>query len=108
MENVGIAPPDTPVFTVLLMFDCPAAERDSLMDQFFAFIEEHMRSQPGFISALIYATEAGDKIVEHFQWRDRAAYESYRRSSQGKQAAEWLLSLQPQTYYLELAHAIVA
>jgi Transaldolase/Fructose-6-phosphate aldolase len=52
------------------------------------------RIQPGFLSARMFLT--GEKIVEHFQWMDRAAYEAYRASDLDKAAASLPVTLHPQ------------
>ncbi len=98
-------PTKEPLFTVLLMFECQPDEQSPLIDKLFNFINTRMKPQPGFVSSLVYASEDGTKVVEHFQWKDRASYENYRQSDSGKKAAQWLVTLHPQVFYLELAHS---
>ncbi len=97
-------PTKEPLFTVLLMFECQPDEQQSLVDKLFSVINTHMKPHPGFVSSLVYASENGTKIVEHFQWEDRASYENYRQSDSGREAARWLVDLHPRVFYLELAH----
>jgi hypothetical protein len=60
-----------------------------------------------FLSARLFLTEDGEKIVEHFQWMDRAAYEVYRASDLGKAAASLLVTLHPQVFFLREMEVIV-
>jgi hypothetical protein len=63
--------------------------------------------QPGFLSARLFLTEDGEKVVEHFQWMDRASYEAYRASELGKAAASLLVTLHPQVFFLRELEVIV-
>lgn len=45
--------------------------------------------------------------MEHFQWMDRAAYETYRSSDLGKAAASLLVTLHPQVFFLREREVIV-
>ena len=55
----------------------------------------------------LFLTEDGERIVEHFQWMDRAAYEAYRASELGQAAASLLVSLHPHVFFLREMDVIV-
>ena len=65
-------------FHVLMLFPTTPAQQREHAEKLGTFIREGIKVQPGFLSARLFLTEDGEKIVEHFQWMDRAAYEAYR------------------------------
>jgi hypothetical protein len=94
-------------FHVLMLFPTKPAQQREHAEKLASFIREGIKIQPGFLSARIFLTEDGEKVVEHFQWMDRAAYESYRSSELGKAAASLLVSLHPQVFFLKEMVVIV-
>jgi len=91
---------------VVLVIDCQPDEQQAFIDELFQFIDAYMKTQPGFVSAAVYGSEDGTKIVEHFQWTERAAYETYRQTDIGQQAVDWLLKRRPQLMYLQLNRTV--
>src|SRR5262245_24832731 len=101
------SPPSPKPFHVLMLFPTkPALQRDHA-EKLATFIREGIKAQPGFLSARLFLTEDGAKVVEHFQWMDRASYEGYRASALGKAAAGLLVTLHPQVYFLHELEVIV-
>jgi quinol monooxygenase YgiN len=94
-------------FHVLMLFPTPAAQQRDHAEKLATFIREGIKGQPGFLSARLFLTEDGEKVVEHFQWMDRASYEAYRASELGKAAASLLVTLHPQVLFLRELEVIV-
>jgi quinol monooxygenase YgiN len=92
---------------VLMLFPTKPAQQRHHAEKLATFIREGIKVQPGFLSARLFLPEDGEKIVEHFQWMDRAAYEVYRASDLGKAAASLLVTLHPQVFFLRELEVIV-
>jgi len=97
----------SPRFHVLMLFPTTPAQQRAHAEKLATVIREGIKGQPGFLSARLFVTEDGEKIVEHFQWMDRGAYEAYRVSDLGKAAASLLVSLHPQVHFLREQEVIV-
>ncbi len=94
-------------FHVLMLFPTKPAQQREHAEKLSTFIRQGIKVQPGFLSARLFLTEDGEKIVEHFQWMDRAAYEAYRSSELGRSASALLVSLHPQVFFMREMVVIV-
>src|SRR4030095_14109254 len=59
------SPPEP--FHVLMLFTTPPAQQREHAEKLATFIREGIKGQPGFLSARLFLTEDGEKVVEHFQ-----------------------------------------
>jgi heme-degrading monooxygenase HmoA len=94
-------------FTVMVVYECEPTQSEEFAAGLAKFIAAGMRRHPGFLSALVYLSEDGRRVVEHFQWVRAEDWAAYRISDEGREALHWMGRRHPEVHYLELVQSIV-
>jgi quinol monooxygenase YgiN len=64
------------------------------------FANAQAMTRPGLCSFDIFTDEGEQHIVTLARWKDRAAFEEYKRSESGVRASQMALVLNPMVYFL--------
>jgi len=90
----------SPSFAVLTMFTSSPEHRDRFVTLIHDFVAAQAITRPGLFSFDIFTDEGDEHIVTLAQWRDRAAFEDFKRTDSGRHASELALVLRPIVLFL--------
>lgn len=95
-----------PLFVVLSVYNCSPEHRQKYVALMQEFVETQALVRSGLCSFDLFTDEDGQRIVTLARWRDRAAFEEFRQSETGRNAAEVGLVLRPTVYFLRPESAL--
>lgn len=91
---------EQPSFVVLSVYNSSPELRQKFVELMQEFVETQALVRPGLCSFDIFTDEGGGRIVTLARWRDRKAFEDFKQSEVGRDAAEVGLVLRPTVYFL--------
>lgn len=92
--------PTPPAFVVLTVYTSSPEHRQEFVSLIHDFASTQALLQPGLKTFDIFTDEGSTHIVTLTRWRDRTAFEEYKRSESGIRASELALVLKPTVYFL--------
>ncbi len=96
-----------PAFVVLTVYTSSPEHRQEFVGLIQDFASTQALLQPGLETLDIFTDEGTTHIVTLARWRDRTAFEEFKRSATGIRASEMALVLKPTVYFLH-PEAVVA
>jgi len=80
------------------------------LDKIATYVEKHIKSLPGFISASFHSSEGGRKVLNYAQWSSKEAYESFLsfNPEEAERSFEQYVKSHKITYPLHVTHVIEA
>lgn len=66
-------------FIQIVRFKVAAGRGDALMQAIFDNLDAWVRDCDGFVSSNFHISDDGQHVVNYAQWRDRAAFDAFRR-----------------------------
>jgi heme-degrading monooxygenase HmoA len=93
-------PPEETQFIVLSLFTCAPEQRRELLNLAEDFLYSQLRFQPDLRSIELLADESGEHIVTLARWKDRAAFEAFKRSAAGLEVNSYGLAMRPKVFFL--------
>ena len=94
---------EQPSFVVLSVYNSSPELRQRFVELMHEFAETQALVRPGLYAFDIFTDEGGERIVTLARWRDRKAFEDFKQSEVGRDAAEVGLVLRPTVYFLRPA-----
>ena len=91
---------EQPSFVVLSVYNCSPELRQKYVELMQEFVETQVLVRPGLCAFDLFTDEGGERIVTLARWRDRKAFEEFKQSEVGRDAAEVGLVLRPTVYFL--------
>jgi quinol monooxygenase YgiN len=89
-----------PAFVVLTVYTSSPEHRQEFVSLMQDFVSTQALLQPGLETFDIFTDEGTTHIITLARWRDRTAFEGYKRSKGGIRASEMALVLKPTVYFL--------
>ena len=77
-------------------------------DELVGIASEKVSAFPGFLRALVLASEDGAEVVAITQWSDRESFLEFRQSEFGRAAIQLATGLHPHAHWLRQHAAIEA
>ncbi len=93
-------PPAAQPFVVLTIYTSSAEHRPEFVTLMRDFASSQALLHPGLFSLDILTDEGQTHIVTVARWRDRSAFEEFKRSESGIRASQLALVLKPTVYFL--------
>lgn len=89
-----------PSFAVLTLFTSEPEHRDQFATLAHDVLISEARWQRGLHSVELFTDESGQHIVTLARWKDRATFEAFKQSEDGRHVAELGLTLHPNVLFL--------
>ncbi len=91
---------EQPSFVVLSVYNSSPELRQKFVRLMQDFAATQALVRPGLCSFDVFTDEDGERIVTLARWRDRKAFEEFKQSESGRDAAQVGLVLRPTVYFL--------
>lgn len=92
--------PEVQPFVVLNVFTSAPEHRQAFVTLIRDFANAQALMHPELCAFEIFTDEGNEHIITLARWRDRAAFEEFKRSEAGMRASETALVLKPTIYFL--------
>lgn len=99
--------PPAGAFAVLTVYNSEPEHRQEFVALIHEFASTQALLQSGLIGFDIFTDEGERQIVTLARWKDRVAFEAFKRSESGIRASEMALVLKPTVYFLHPAATVV-
>ncbi|PSB26285.1 antibiotic biosynthesis monooxygenase [Stenomitos frigidus ULC18] len=74
-------------FTVLVEWGVDSQYQQELIDAICDLIEQHIKSDIGFVSASFHASEDGRRVINYGQWHSKEDWSKFRSSGNDEATA---------------------
>lgn len=97
-------------YVVLIEIEVEPQHQQTFLDKITKYVEKHIKSLPGFISASFHTSGDGRKILNYAQWRSKEAYESFLsfNPEEAERSFEQYVKSHKITYPLHVSRVIEA
>lgn len=75
------------LFTVLVEWEVDPQHQQELIESICDQIEQHIKSDTGFVSAIFHASEDGRRVINYAQWRSKEDWGRSRASGDDEATA---------------------
>jgi heme-degrading monooxygenase HmoA len=95
-------------FVEVVIYPTTKDAQTRLANELVGIASEKVRAFPGFLRALVLASEDGATVVAITQWSDRDCFLGFRQSEFGGAAIRLAAGLHPQAHWLRQHAAVEA
>jgi quinol monooxygenase YgiN len=97
---MATSPAEQPSFAVLTVYTSSPEHRQEFVTLIHDFARALAMTHPGLCAFDMFTDETNQHIVTLARWRDRSAFEEFKRSESGIQGSQVALVLKPTVYFL--------
>jgi quinol monooxygenase YgiN len=93
------------ILTLMIEIDVTPEECDAQVVTIKNFLNEVVKTQPGFISSNLHVSLEKDKIVNYAQWKNESDYQAFLENEEVQKLRKKILKSEPRTIWMKVVHA---